>query len=385
MKTINFLDLFCGCGGLSEYFLTDKKYNAIGFVDNDPHCINTVKHRLQKLKIRNAEELSILGDIQNSNIDNLIKKNLGNKRLDLIIGGPPCQAYSIAGRIRDKDGMKNDYRNFLFESYLRIVKKFQPKVFLIENVPGILSAAPDGTYIKDRISKDIQKIGYVCSNTFETCLFDLSEFGIPQKRKRVFILGVNKKIKNCSNLLFNFYQELLNIPKTSLNVEEAIGDLPKLYPLKKNQLSPKQSHSSSKFQDHTPRFHNERDIKIFGLLAKDIEDKKFKFTSTKNLMKLYETVVGKKSNIHKYYVLRKDEPSNLIPAHLYKDGLRHIHYDSKQARSITVREAARLQSFPDDFDFIAPKTEQYKMIGNAVPALFSNHLKDILLKIISDS
>ena len=382
MKQINFLDLFCGCGGLSEYFLTDKKYNAVGFVDNDPHCINTVKHRLQKLQIRKAEELSILGDIQDSKIDNLIKNNLGNQKLDLIIGGPPCQAYSLAGRIRDKDGMKNDYRNFLFESYLRIVKKFQPKIFLIENVPGILSAAPEGTPIKDRIANDIKKIGYICSDSFDACLFDLSKFGIPQKRKRVFILGVNKNIKNYSKLLSEFYQELSNIPSTSLTVKEAIGDLPKLYPLKKNQLTPKQSHSSSKFKDHTPRFHNERDIKIFGLLAKDIEDKKFKFTSTKNLMKLYETIVGKKSNIHKYYVLRRDEPSNLIPAHLYKDGLRHIHYDSKQARSITVREAARLQSFPDDFDFIGPKTEQYKMIGNAVPALFSKYLKDILIKII---
>ena len=382
MKKINFLDLFCGCGGLSEYFLTDKKYNPVGFIDNDPHCINTVKHRLEKLQIRNAEELSILGDIQNSNIDNLIKKNLGNQKLDLIIGGPPCQAYSIAGRVRDKDGMKNDYRNFLFESYLRIVKKFQPKIFLIENVPGILSAAPEGTPIKDRIANDIKKIGFICSDSFDTCLFDLSKFGIPQKRKRVFILGVNKKIKNYSKLLSQFYQELLNIPQTSLTVKEAIGDLPKLYPLKKNQLTTKQSHSSSKVKDHSPRFHNERDIKIFSLLAKDIEDKQFKFTSTKNLMKLYETIVGKKSNIHKYYVLRKDEPSNLIPAHLYKDGLRHIHYDSKQARSITVREAARLQSFPDDFDFIGPKTEQYKMIGNAVPALFSKFLKDILIKII---
>ena len=84
---------------------------------------------------------------------------------------------------------------------------------------------------------------------------------------------------------------------------------------------------------------------------------------------------------HKYYVLRKDEPSNLIPSHLYKDGLRHIHYDSKQARSITVREAARLQSFPDSFEFIGPMTEQYKMIGNAVPPKFSDYLSKAILKL----
>ncbi len=84
--------------------------------------------------------------------------------------------------------------------------------------------------------------------------------------------------------------------------------------------------------------------------------------------------VGKKSNIHKYYVLRKDEPSNLIPSHLYKDGLRHIHYDSKQARSITVREAARLQRFPDWFNFIGTETQRYYQIGNAVAPNFAYHL-----------
>lgn len=118
------------------------------------------------------------------------------------------------------------------------------------------------------------------------------------------------------------------------------------------------------------------------MLAEDIESGKREYVSTSALKELYTKMTGHSSNVHKYYVLRWDEPSNLIPAHLYKDGLRHIHPDPKQARSITVREAARLQGFPDDYEFIGTQADEYKMIGNAVPPIFSKILATTLYKLL---
>ena len=126
--------------------------------------------------------------------------------------------------------------------------------------------------------------------------------------------------------------------------------------------------------NHNPRFASNRDINVFKLLASDIETGTNKYVSASALKDLYTDITGKVSNVHKFYVLRWDEQSNLIPAHLYKDGLRHIHPDPEQARTITVREAARLQSFPDDFEFISNTNLDYKMIGNAVPPLFAKKL-----------
>lgn len=145
------------------------------------------------------------------------------------------------------------------------------------------------------------------------------------------------------------------------------------------------SHSpfaSDKVANHIPRFHSKRDIGVFRLLEEDIESGRKEYVSTEKLKELYTQITGKKSNIHKYYVLRRNEPSNTIPAHLYKDGMRHIHPDSKQARSITVREAARLQTFPDDFEFLGSNMAQYKMIGNAVPVDFAKIVAEALYKLI---
>ena len=118
------------------------------------------------------------------------------------------------------------------------------------------------------------------------------------------------------------------------------------------------------------------------MLSEDIESGRNEYVSTESLKLLYTKMTGKTSNIHKYYVLRWNEPSNTIPAHLYKDGMRHIHPDPRQARSITVREAARLQTFADDFEFLGPMMAQYKMIGNAVPSQFAKIIASSLHSLI---
>ena len=169
-----------------------------------------------------------------------------------------------------------------------------------------------------------------------------------------------------------------------MTVKEAIGNLPSLFPVSINngkKISHKQE-GKKIFLNHSPRFHSERDIKIFKELADDIKSKRMKYATIESLKDLYYRATGKKSNIHKYNVLKENKPSNTIPAHLYKDGLRHIHPDPKQARSITVREAARLQSFDDDFEFLGSMGDQYKMIGNAVPPRLANAIANSLLEII---
>lgn len=373
MAKIKFLDLFCGCGGLSYGFIENKNFNLKLSADNDESSIQSYKRHIKHKGLN--ENLAL-------NLDLTSKKdllNFANLKSDLVIGGPPCQAYSIAGRIRDKDGMRNDYRNYLFESFLKIISSTKSKYFIMENVPGILSAKPGNILITDRIKAEVKKIGFHIPDNLKNCLYSVDDYGVPQKRKRIIIFGISKKIDGYKEISKKFYENLDNLKtKNKTTVEQAIGDLEKLKPLpvSKKILGKKYSHGPilKNNIDHVPRFHNKRDIKIFKILAQDIESKKFKFTKIENLKKLYKKMVNKNSSVHKYYVLRKNEQSNLIPAHLYKDGLRHIHYDSSQARSITVREAARLQSFPDNFKFSDSSTNSYKMIGNAVPPRFSKFI-----------
>lgn len=404
-KKIKSIDLFAGCGGLMDGFEQSGHYDTVAAVEwEKAPCRNLEKRLREKWKYNDADQRVLRFDIQRIdelfsgwNDDNDYGTSVGLDKLieeangiDVIIGGPPCQAYSIAGRVRDENGMRDDYRNYLFESYIKVLERYQPKAFIFENVPGILSAKPGDRNIIEIIQESFAEAGYCLLENLSEAIIDFTEYGVPQNRKRIIIFGVKKDYfgEKAEAIVKQFYAEALPKfkSKKKKTVLEAIGDLPKLYPvaedIKVNGTRTRHSLPNPNVPNHIARWQSDRDVGIFKLLTEDIESGRCEYMSIKSLKQLYTDMTGKSSNVHKYHVIRWDEPSNLIPAHLYKDGLRHIHPDSSQQRTLTVREAARLQTFPDDYIFNGSNMELYKMIGNAVPPQFAkccaNAVYDIL-------
>lgn len=404
VKKIKMLDLFAGCGGLTDGFLKTGLYEDIAAVEWLKPQVETLRKRLKtKWKKKDAEESVLHFDIQreeslfggwnddpefgsSKGLDYFVKKASG---IDIIVGGPPCQAYSVAGRIRDENGMKDDYRNFLFEHYLAVVKRYQPKLFVFENVPGLLSAAPQGSPIFKVIQKAFKSIGYEIIDDLKKAKVDACDFGVPQKRERLAIVGVKqKKGRNVQEILNDFYERILPRYKSKkkYTVRDAIGDLPKCMPFfDERHHNNKDAYSvpECSVSWHVPRYHSLRDMDTFKILAEDVESGKREYDSRK-ISELYARKVGSLSPIHRYHVLEPDKPSTTIIAHLYKDGNRFIHYDSKQCRSITVREAARLQSFDDDFDFVGTRGNAYQMIGNAVPPVLANAIARAVYELLQN-
>lgn len=290
-KKYTFIDLFAGCGGLSEGFLESEHFRGLAHVEWELPMVQTLRNRLIKkwgesegealkdvvyFDIQKTEELicgnwseeSIAKYGENNSSEALLglKHIIGKERVDFIIGGPPCQAYSIHGRATDKNSMQDDYRNYLFESFVKVVNAFKPRAFIFENVTGMLSAKPGGKPVVDRIYSAFTNIGYevLRPHSFKDAIYDTYNYDVPQKRKRVILFGVREG-ENLS--LSDFYSALSrNASNKRLTVRDVLGDLPPIYPLPKvEKVKGKNvSHKSIDCSDkwHLPRHCSERDIKL---------------------------------------------------------------------------------------------------------------------------
>jgi DNA (cytosine-5)-methyltransferase 1 len=334
------IDLFCGCGGLSLGF-TNAGYNVILGIDNCQDAINTF--------IKNhPNSKAIVADLLEEKPEQ-ISKITGIKKVDIIVGGPPCQGFSIAGK-----RIINDERNELYKSFVNFVNYYKPKAFLMENVPNILSIGSG--IIKENIINDFENIGY---KVFYKNLM-ASEFGVPQNRKRAFFIGIQ------NNLNFQFPESTIT---KKITTEEAISDLPEnsiedginyINKAKSNYQQLMRQNSVSIY-NHIITNHKEQTITIISKVPDG--------GNYKDLPKYLQTT--RKVNIA-WTRLNSQKPSFTIDT-----GHRH-HFHYKFNRIPTVRESARIQSFPDNFIFIGSKTSQYKQVGNAVPPLLAQVLAERL-------
>jgi len=345
MKTYNIIDLFSGCGGLSCGFM-QAGYNVLLGVDNNKVAIETFKVNHPLAKALHADLNTLTGKE--------IKKIVNNKKIDLIIGGPPCQGFSVSGP-RQFD----DPRNKLYLSFMRIVREVKPKAFMIENVPGILGLY--GGQIKDEILRRFSSLGYDVS--FKK--LNSADFGVPQSRNRVFFVGIYKAKKS-----FEFPEPVLN-KNSYIKLKDAIGDLPSLengfqpeifsYP-QNGHLSNYQKYcrrNSDKVANHIKTNHAPRTQEIIALVPEggNYKDLPVKFSRTRNFHVAWTRFHGEK------------------PAPTIDTGHRH-HFHYKYNRVPTVRECARIQSFPDNFIFMGNKTQQYLQVGNAVPPLLAKAIAE---------
>ena len=389
-KKYTFIDLFAGCGGLSEGFYR-QGFKAVAHVEIDHYACETLRERMRYYGFKNIDKEVVEGDITSPDIISRIDEAVNGRDVDMIIGGPPCQAYSTAGRVRDKKGMENDARNFLFESYVKILEHYLPKLFVFENVTGLFSAKVGGESILPKVISALGKHYEVISDP-EKIVFNTSNYGVPQIRKRIILIGIRKDIKSLNiSDIYNSITKTHYDPempdsdrkglKKFVDVKEALGDLPIVYP--------GQDASTDKFNypcdneflkaigkpgihplmDHICRKHNDVDRERFRVMIKN----RWSFGEMRKARPDLEHEHARVFD-NSYVVQWWDLPSKTIIAHLHKDGFQFIHPDYEQARTFTVREAARIQSFPDDFVFKGSRGEKYKQIGNAVPCLFAEAL-----------
>lgn len=399
-KKYTFIDLFAGCGGLSEGFYR-QGYKALAHVEINHFACETLRKRMAHYGYKDIEKEVIEYDITAPDILDRIKDAVGNRSVDIIIGGPPCQAYSSAGRVRDKEGMAKDARNYLFESYVKVLESIRPKIFVFENVTGILTATANGEKIFPKVVKALGN-KYKIIDDPNVILFNTANYGVPQIRKRIILMGVRKDI-SCletsdlyAGVVKTHYDPDMDDSqrgnlKRFVDVKEAIGDLPIVYPGEDASTDSFDYPCNNEFlkrigqtgvhplYDHICRNNNDMDRERFRVMIQNHwgfgELRKARPDLEHEHARLFD---------NSYVVQWWDLPSKTILAHIHKDGFQFIHPDYEQARTFTVREAARIQSFPDDFEFAGSRGEKYKQIGNAVPCLFAEALAKSIKKALKN-
>jgi len=405
-EQLTYIELFAGAGGLAEGFMR-AGFTPVAHIEMDKYSSLTIKTRLAYHYLKKQKKLFVYhsylkGQISRDELHSYLPENIATgminkeirednlfdlfkniekrltrlklKKIDVIAGGPPCQAYSLVGRARDPYSMEKDPRNYLYKLYAKFLQKFKPEVFVFENVPGLLSAG------KGKLWEDVKKhfgnVGYVVDYK----ILNACDFGVLQNRKRVIVIGWRKELD------FRYPEFKKNEETINYKVRDILEDLPPLLPgekitnsdyvteptsyLKKYKLRSKEDLLTL----HITRKINDRDREIYRLAIEMWKKHKKRLIYT-DVPEKYRTHNNQKSFLDRFKVVASNLPySHTVLAHLVKDGHYFIHPDINQLRSISVREAARLQSFPDNYYFEGPMTAEFKQIGNAVPPLMAEKI-----------
>ena len=424
-KKLTFIDLFAGAGGLSEGFVR-AGFTPLAHIEMDKYACETLKTRAayhyleenNKLNIykkylqekkegENGQKLweqvpkrvidsVIHATIGSSTIDGIFQKvdNLkGKNSVDIIIGGPPCQAYSIVGRSRMGKDVEKDPRNELYKFYVKFLEKYSPKMFVFENVLGIVTAKKGGPL------NDLKELAENAGYDMQMEVQNASEHGVLQRRQRVIIVGWRKDAKNSKGKKYHY--PILEKEQNSYSVMKDLfsdlpvrkageGNLTSLVPYSQdleNMPYLKESAIRNNHFDfttqHIARPHNANDREIYCMAIKQWQEKRRQLDYSK-LPAHLQTHRNTKSFLDRYSVVDPDGYCHTVVAHISKDGHYYIYPTPnptiENVRSITVREAARLQSFPDDYYFEGSRGAAFKQIGNAVPVVLAYKIAKEILK-----